>query len=211
MLIAGAKGFAIEVLEILHQLDNLNEVFFFDNKSSDLAGTIYGFKIIKSENEVGVVFENNPAFVLGLGGTSDREKMSKLLTMKGGKLTSLVSPRASIGHFGVELGMGVSIMTGTIITNNISVGEGTLINLNCTIGHDSKIGKYCDISPNCNISGGCQIGDYCHFGTNSILLPKVKVGNNVTIGAGSVVTKNIEDNSLVVGIPAKKIKDIDPI
>jgi acetyltransferase-like isoleucine patch superfamily enzyme len=47
------------------------------------------------------------------------------------------------------------------------------------------------------------------IGNNSIILPDITVGNNVVIGAASVVTKNIPDNVVVVGIPAKIIRTID--
>jgi acetyltransferase-like isoleucine patch superfamily enzyme len=49
------------------------------------------------------------------------------------------------------------------------------------------------------------------IGSNATLLPNICIGNNVTIGAGSVVTKNIPDNCLVMGIPAKVIKELEPL
>ena len=51
----------------------------------------------------------------------------------------------------------------------------------------------------------------CKIGSGSIVLPHVKIGNNVIVGAGSVVTKDIPDNSMVVGVPAKVIKELPPI
>ena len=50
------------------------------------------------------------------------------------------------------------------------------------------------------------IGHDCVIGVNSIIMPGVKIGNEVVIGSGSVVTKNIPDNCIVVGNPAKVIK-----
>ena len=47
------------------------------------------------------------------------------------------------------------------------------------------------------------------IGCNSIIMGGVRIGNNVVIGAGSVVTKDIPDNSVVVGNPAKVIKTFD--
>ena len=44
---------------------------------------------------------------------------------------------------------------------------------------------------------------------NVIIMPNVKIGNNVIIGCGAVVTKNIQDNSVAVGVPAKVIETID--
>jgi len=51
------------------------------------------------------------------------------------------------------------------------------------------------------------IGDYCFIGANAIILPGVEIGNNVVVAAGSVVTKNIPNNCIVAGNPAKIIKD----
>lgn len=52
------------------------------------------------------------------------------------------------------------------------------------------------------------IGDNAWVGGNSIIFPGVKIGSNVTIGAGSVVTKNIPDNVLAFGNPCEVIKEI---
>lgn len=60
-----------------------------------------------------------------------------------------------------------------------------------------------------DIMGSIRIGNNVHIGTNSIIMPGVTIGNNVIIGVGAVVTKNIPDNSIAVGIPAKVIETID--
>lgn len=53
------------------------------------------------------------------------------------------------------------------------------------------------------------IGDDVYIGNNVLILPGVKIGSKVVIGAGAVVTKDIPDNSVVVGVPARKIKTAD--
>lgn len=50
------------------------------------------------------------------------------------------------------------------------------------------------------------VGDNCYFGNNVTILGPVRIGNNVTVGAHAVVTKDIPDNAVVVGVPAKIIK-----
>ncbi len=120
----------------------------------------------------------------------------------GGKFTSTISTKASIGHFGNSIKDGYNIMLGTVITNDIAINQCVLINLNCTIGHDCIIGNYVEMSPRVHISGNCKIGDNSVFGSNATVLPKTTIGNNVIVGAGSVVTKDVPDNCLVVGVPA---------
>ena len=48
-------------------------------------------------------------------------------------------------------------------------------------------------------------------GTNATLLPNITVGHFVFVGAGAVVTKDIKDGVIVVGVPAKKIRDFKPV
>lgn len=53
-----------------------------------------------------------------------------------------------------------------------------------------------------------SIGDNCWIGGNTVILPGVSIGNNVTVAAGSLVTKDIPDNKLAMGSPARIIRDI---
>jgi acetyltransferase-like isoleucine patch superfamily enzyme len=73
------------------------------------------------------------------------------------------------------------------------------------------LGEFVELSPGVHISGNCTIGDYSVFGTNATMLPKLTIGKNVIIGAGSVVTKDLPDNCVAVGIPAKIIKELTPL
>ena len=93
-------------------------------------------------------------------------------------------------------------MTGTVITNDVTIGEGSLINLNCTIGHDAIIGKYSELCPGVHVSGNVRIGEQCFIGTGAVILPGVTLGNHVIVGAGSVVTRDVGRGLTVKGIPA---------
>lgn len=87
-----------------------------------------------------------------------------------------------------------------------------------------KLGKGIKIAPNCgfittnhdfqNLDQSAQgkeiiIGNNCWIGMNSVILPGVKLANHIIVGAGSVVTKSFEEeNIMIAGNPAKKIKSI---
>ena len=82
------------------------------------------------------------------------------------------------------------------------------------IKKDCVIGKNCTMLPGTVIGNKhfdsenepVEIGDNCYFGLGVKVFGRVKIGNNVTIGANAVVTKDIPDNAVAGGIPAKVIK-----
>ena len=213
MLIVGAKGFAKEVLEILHQLNQLDNLVFYDDVSSDLPALLYDkFPILTDLEEAKKYFAAiSNQFTIGIGNPILRKRLFEKFTGIGGEFTSVISPFAQIGHYDNKIESGANIMTGTVITNDVSIGKGALINLNCSIGHNVIIGDFVEISPSVSVSGNCKIGNYSNLGTNATILPKVSIGTNVIVGAGSVVTKDIPDNCLVVGIPAVIKKVLQPI
>lgn len=213
MLVVGAKGFAKEVLEVLHQLDDLQQLVFYDDVNSDIPDKLYNrFPILKSLDQARDYFQTvDKRFTIGIGNPVLRKKLLDTFNSLGGEFTSTLSPKATIGHFGNIIGVGTNIMSGSVLTNDIQVGKGTLINLNCTVGHDCIIGAFVEMSPGVHISGNCIVGDFSVLGTNATVLPKITIGKNVIVGAGSVVTKDLPDNCVAVGVPAKVIKELPPI
>lgn len=63
--------------------------------------------------------------------------------------------------------------------------------------------------PDLEITKKISIGDYVYIGIQTIIMPGVKIGNRCIIGAGAVVTHDIPDNSVAVGVPARVIKTAD--
>lgn len=114
-------------------------------------------------------------------------------------------------HFGgvvigdnVEIGSNVSIDRGTL--SDTVIGEGTKLENQIQIAHNSRIGKHCAIVSEVYIGGSAQIGDYTWIGPQVCVRNWVTVGSNCLVGMGSVVTKNIGDDLVVMGVPAREIR-----
>ncbi len=83
------------------------------------------------------------------------------------------------------------------------------VSVHTSHGAPTTIGKYVTVGHNAVIHGA-KIGDYVIIGMGAIVLDKAKVGNHVIIGAGAVVTggKEIPDYSMVLGVPAKVVREL---
>ncbi len=75
--------------------------------------------------------------------------------------------------------------------------------------HDGGTLLFRKYVPDLEITKPITIGNHVYIGNNVIILPGVNIGNNVIIGAGAVVSKDIPDNSVAVGVPARVIKSAD--
>lgn len=208
MLIIGAKGFAKEVLQILHQKNELENLVFYDDVSIDIGTHIYNkFPIIKSKKEAQDFFNTvDNRFTIGIGNPQIRRQLYEDFIALGGVYTSTISLKAEIGSYGVNIKDGCNVLSGATLSNDVTVGTGVIIYYNCLLTHDVIVGDFVEISPNVTLLGKCVIGNNCQIGAGSTIFPNIRIGNNVKIGAGAVVSKDLPDNCVAVGIPARIIK-----
>lgn len=204
MLIVGAKGFAKEVLEILHQNGKAENLRFYDDVNIDGTDKLYGiFLIIKTLDEAEQYFkEIDSCFTIGIGNPELRYKLFQKFTSIGGQFTSTISKNSEIGHYGIHINKGCNILAGVKISNDVNIGMGTMIYYNSIITHDVIIGEFCEISPDVKLLGRSKIGDFVQIGAGAIIFPDVTIGSNSIIASGSVVRNDVLAGVMVAGVPA---------
>ncbi|MGL4633171.1 MAG: acetyltransferase [Cetobacterium sp.] len=206
LVIIGAGGFGREVLWLIDDINEKqkrwNVVGFIDEDKSLHGKYINGHIVLGGFD----YFEKNKniKYVCAIGNASIRKKIIQE-KCSGLVAANLVHPSVIMSKI-IEIGNGVIICAGSILTVNLELGNHVIINLNCTIGHDAILKDFVTVYPNVNVSGNCIIGECSEIGTGTKIIQGKKLGENTIVGAGSVVVKNIEGNCTVVGIPARKIK-----
>ena len=123
--------------------------------------------------------------------------------------------RKVLSIIGTLMFKAAEIMYGIHIRSEIDIGPGLFIGHfgNIFVGGDTSIGKNCNLSQGVTIGyagrgenwGLPEIGDNVYIAPGAKIFGKLKIGNNVAIGANAVVTKDLPDNAVAAGIPAKII------
>lgn len=207
MIIAGAGGLAVEIIQILRELDyDKPVVCFADNNPENKKELFPGIQILSDTLELQEWMDSNSSdFVVGIGNPTLRHQFRIKIEALGGRLCSIISPNSTRGDQEVFIGKGTIIFPGVRISNRVSIGENVLIYYNSVITHDIYVGNNVEISPSAVLLGGARIMSNVHIGANATILPKILINEGALIGAGAVVTKDVDMNSVMIGVPAKEL------
>lgn len=168
-------------------------------------------------DEVKKLISENKKYIRSYHIEADRRNSAiPLLDIK--NVDARIEPGAIIRKH-VTIGKGAIVMMGAVINVGAVIGEGTMVDMNAVIGARGIIGKNVHIGAGAVIAGILEppskapviIEDDVLIGANAVVLEGVKIGKGAVVGALSVVTEDVEENSVVVGCPARKIKNRDEL
>jgi sugar O-acyltransferase (sialic acid O-acetyltransferase NeuD family) len=145
--------------------------------------------------------------MIAIGDNNIRLSITRSFSARNIDIATIISPSAVIA-FSARIARGTVIMPGVIVNADALVGEGTILNTGAIVEHDATIGHYAHVSPNATLGGGVKVGDLAHIGIGSTVLPLVQIGSRSILGAGSVATKDIPDDVIAFGSPARVRRSI---
>ncbi len=117
----------------------------------------------------------------------------------------IISRNVSV-NYNTSIGDYTKIMDNTHITGNMKIGNHVFISVLVATTNDNTMGR---IEYNEDHVQGATIGDYVTIGAAANILPCVNIGKNAIIGASALVTRDVPDNKVVMGVPAKVIRDVE--
>ena len=117
-----------------------------------------------------------------------------------------------VAHFGgvaigknVEIGANTCIDRGTI--GDTVIKDNVKIDNLCHIAHNVIINQNSMVIALSMLGGSCKLEDNAYVAPCSAIINQITVGENAFVGMGAVVTKNVEDNKVVAGVPARVLRD----
>ena len=189
-----------EIIELCEK-SGYNIIGIIDNQLHD---SYLGYPVIGSDADAKLLFPKYGKYKLVNTPDSPivREKLVNLYEPLGWKFATIISPLAIISKF-ATIGRGTIIQDRVNVSACTTIGNYVKLNTNANIMHDNIISDYVTIAPNAVNLGRIIVGRSSYIGANSTILPGVHIGSHSTVGAGAVVTKDVVDNVIVKGVPAK--------
>lgn len=204
LIIVGFSGFGKEVHWLASRLGITVRGFLDDNPA--VAGQKFCSASVLGEVQQWQEYPDCE-FVIAIGNPRIRKKVhDKMCTVGSPSFATLIDPDAVAMPEHVSIGPGSVICAGTVCTVEVEIGAHVILNLNCTVGHETCIDDFATIAPMVAISGNVRIGQRAEVGTGASIRQGLTVNDGAMIGMGSVLTKNVAENTVVFGSPAKPIK-----
>lgn len=140
----------------------------------------------------------------------DRLAMAGFLQRHGVQVVSLIHPRAFVASDAI-VSEGVQILAQSTVAARARIEPGSIINHGVIIEHECHISAGVHVAPGATLCGLVHVGRASMIGAGCVVLPRVRIGADSIVGAGSVVTRDIPDNVIAFGNPARIIRVRPPV
>lgn len=189
---------------------NFEVIGFLDNDKNKIGKDFRGYKILGEMKNAAQLVKLKEVSFLNLITRDCQTRLITSLTITelGGRFANLIHPNVNLEN--VKLGTGVYVQENVVLQSESEIGNNCAVNAGSIVSHETKLGNTVFLAPGCRLAGCVEVEDGVFFGIGATVMPRVKIGRWSVIGAGSVVIRDVEPYTVVVGNPARVIKTVEP-
>lgn len=204
IVLVGSGQHARVVLYNMREQGRYEVACFLDSDASKIGQMYEGYEIAGTYDNLDVIREKygTNKFFIAFGNMKYRKLVFEYFVDAGWESVNIIHPNTVVSD-DTKMGKGVLIEAGSLICPNPVIGDNVVVNLGSQLNHDNVVEDHAFIAGGVILSGGVTIGQNTLLDDGVIVSKGKIVGGNCIIGAGAVVTKDIPDNSVAYGCPAK--------
>lgn len=206
IIIVGAGGCGREVANWIEDINEKEETWnilgFIDDNVNALDGFPPKYKVIDSiSNHV----PGDAYYAIGIANPPVKKKIAEMLESKGAEFASIIHPSTRI-YTEFPLGRGLITYPNAKISTGCKIGN--FVNIQSTIiGHDVLIEDYVTVSSSCGVTGGTKLREACFLADHVAISVGMEIGKHAYVGIGSVVIRDVKEDTRVFGNPARVFAD----
>ena len=208
----GAGGHAKVVLDILVATGRFDVIGFLDPRRELWGSDMHGVPVLGDDGLLdGQRDEGVTHAFVGLGSAVDtrpRRRLYELAVSKGFDVVSAVDATAAVSP-SARLGRGATIMPRAAVNADAVLGDDVIVNTGAIVEHDCRVGDHVHVASGATLASGVVVDDGAHIGAGATVIQGVRIGSGSVVGAGAVVVTDVDAATVVVGVPARKLRRVE--
>ncbi|OGT09868.1 MAG: hypothetical protein A2X77_04680 [Gammaproteobacteria bacterium GWE2_42_36] len=206
LLILGAGGHGKVVADAAFKMGRWEEISFLDDRYPVMTSVLNHFTVIGKFSDAANFLGSYPDLIVALGNNTQRLELLRRHQNLGFRLATIIHPTASMSCFS-RITEGSVVFAQAVVNPNVQIGFGSIINTAAVIEHDCVLSEGVHVAPNAVLCGAVNAGARTLIGPGAVVLENRCIEADVIIGAGAVVIHHILAKQIVVGVPARSIKN----
>jgi acetyltransferase EpsM len=204
LIIIGAGGAGIESLFVARRMGGIWDFIGFGDDSQALEGCLVeGLPVVGSVSGVLSRFGGQDmSFHCAVGSNQARKRIAEAFEAEGFSPATLVDPTAVIGG-SAAVGAGCYVGPQSYVGPQAVVGRHVIVNVGASVGHNNVIGDFSQVCPGARLTGGTVLGEGVFVGSNAVTVPGSKIGAWSTLGAASLLVRDLPERVMAIGVPAQ--------
>jgi len=210
LLIVGAGGFGRETVEAVRALNAVSARWrlagYLDDDPARHGTMIEGIPVLGGIEKLGDMPDASVVVCTGRPGNyRSRPAIVERLGLPSERYATIIHPSASV-RVGSRSGPGTVLLAQTALTTAITIGSHVAVMPHVVLTHDDVIDDFATMASGVCLGGNVRVGPCAYVGAGALVRENCSIGSGALVGMGAIVTRDIPDDEVWAGVPARYIR-----